>query len=125
MRNDLVMIHFADEYYHWGLLNTFWTTKHDFRPEFSSFLFKRYSIAATFLNVYPFAGFLFFKLCIFLMFTAFDTRFNFSWNMLYGLYYVVVICLHLKNTSHTEENQGSWLKIKNIEKWITILSGEN
>jgi hypothetical protein len=88
-------------------------------------LFKRYSIAAAFLNMYPFAAFVFFKLCIFLIFTAFDLRFNSFWNKMYGLYYVLILCVLLtKPHSNGEYFIGRGLRIKNILKWMRPVAGK-
>jgi hypothetical protein len=92
----IVFVHCSAELNNWRVLNLFWVTEHDFKPIFPSLVSKRYSEAATFLNVYPFVLILFFKLCVFLIFTASDSKtFNITFNVIYGGWNVFVIMLLL------------------------------
>ena len=72
----------------------FWTTQHSFKPSLPSILSKIYFPSASFVNVYPFVLIMFFKLCVFLIFTASDRQtFNTTFNVIYGCGYVFVTLL--------------------------------
>ena len=86
----------SDDLNCWRVLNVFWGTEHDFKPILPSLFFKRYFRAAELLNVYPFVLVVFFKFCVFLIFTASDSQtFNTTFNVVYGCWNVFVILLLL------------------------------
>lgn len=114
------------DFHHWRAVNTYWMTQHDFKPHFSSPLLKRYSIATFFLNLYPFTTHLFLKLCIFLIFTAFDSRFNAVWNGIYGTFLVGIIGVLLYKTCRTNVNihRGWWWEMtENIVTNLRLFVG--
>ena len=113
---------FADDFYHWNVLNTFWTTKHDFKPHFPSPLFKKYAFAASYLNMYPFAAVMFLKLGNFIIFTALDNNFTAKLKALNILNYAFVIIILLWKP-YTEKSPDGWLRVKNIHKWTKIIAG--